>query len=79
MKLVKVENSKSLCRDVTSGAIVNTNNEEFRTYMELKMKKLNELNEKKLQEDKINTLEKEVSEIKQLLLQLVKEKKDANQ
>jgi hypothetical protein len=78
MILVDIEDSSSLKRDIESGAVVNVNHQEYREYMEMKTNKLNELTEKKLQEAKINNLEKDVSEIKQLLLQLIKEKKNAD-
>jgi hypothetical protein len=71
MKYVQIENRKSLYRDIESGAIINIDKEEFRTYQaEVEMKRKE--NEKNLKiENKVNQLENDVSEIKDLLRQLV--------
>jgi len=71
MKYVQIENRKGLYRDIESGAIINIDKEEFRTYQaEVEMKQKE--NEKNLKiENKVNQLENDVSEIKDLLRQLV--------
>jgi len=64
MKLIPVENHPNLMKDKNSGAIVNVNREAISA---ARMRK------KKKEEDKerIGKLENDVTEIKQLLLQLI--------
>ena len=62
---VKVDGHSSLYRDINSGAVVNSNIEEFERYKLSKQKRESLINE-------INILRQEVSEIKQLLKELKK-------
>jgi hypothetical protein len=61
----KVDGHSNLYRDVHSGAVINSNIDEFERYKKTKMKRESLYNE-------INTLRKEISEIKQLLKDLKK-------
>lgn len=60
---LKVEGHSNLYRDVNSGAVVNSNRDEYERYMLAKANRDNMVNE-------INTLKQELDEIKQLLKQL---------
>lgn len=65
MDKVKVDGHSNLYRDINSGAVVNSNVEEFERYKQSKLKRESMINE-------INILRQEVSEIKQLLKELKK-------
>lgn len=65
MDKVKVDGHSNLYRDINSGAVVNSNIEEFERYKQSKLKRESLINE-------INILRQEVSEIKQLLKELKK-------
>lgn len=60
---LKVEGHSNLYRDVNSGAVINSNRDEYETYMKAKLNRDNMISE-------INTLKQELDEIKQLLKQL---------
>lgn len=60
---LKVEGHSNLYRDVNSGAVVNSNRDEYERYMLAKANRDNMVNE-------INTLKQELDEIKQLLKKL---------
>lgn len=60
---LKVEGHSNLYRDVNSGAVVNSNRDEYERYMKAKANRDNMVSE-------INTLKQELDEIKQLLKQL---------
>jgi wobble nucleotide-excising tRNase len=71
MELVKIESNPDLARDINSGAVINTNITEYQNY--LARKKINkDLKEQiKNNADKIQQIESDVSEIKQLLITLI--------
>lgn len=60
---LKVEGHSNLYRDVKSGAVINSNRDEYDRYMKAKSNRDNMVNE-------INTLKQELDEIKQLLKKL---------
>lgn len=60
---LKVEGHSNLYRDVKSGAVINSNRDEYERYMKAKSNRDNMVNE-------INTLKQELDEIKQLLKKL---------
>jgi hypothetical protein len=64
MGKLNVDGHPNLYRDLTSGAIVNDNKTEYETYMELYKKK-------QKQNERIDKLESEISEIKNLLIKLL--------
>lgn len=72
MNAVPVDGYTHLKRDISSGAIMNTNFSEYDNY--IKLKKNKELEKVKFDTalDDISTLKSEISEIKNLLLTLVK-------
>lgn len=63
MDKLKVEGHSNLYRDVNSGAVVNSNRDEYERYMKAKANRDNLINE-------INTFKHELDEIKQLLKKL---------
>jgi DNA-binding transcriptional regulator YhcF (GntR family) len=63
MDKLKVEGHSSLYRDINSGAVINSNRDEYDRYMKAKANRENMINE-------INTLKQELDEIKQLLKQI---------
>lgn len=70
IKYLKVENEKSLVRDATSRAILNTDLSAVKKH-QLKMK---ELERTRNREEEINSLKKDIDELRQLLLTLVDKK-----
>ena len=72
--VVKVKGNASLVRDVSSNAIINTSNSEYNSYMLTKQALLERKSRIEQQEDKINKLEQDVSEIKEMLKMLIKGK-----
>jgi len=68
---VKIENNNSLVRDMTSGAVINTNREEYENYVN-KRKLSQEFREKiKKNSDDIQKIKSDVTEIKNLLIALM--------
>lgn len=68
---VQIKEKKNLVRDTTSGVLMNTDREEFEAYYAERDQKIKELQEKQSLENKVNKLEEDMSEIKDLLRQLV--------
>lgn len=68
---VKIKEKQNYVRDTHSRALLNTDHEELKTYYAERDKKIKELQEKKALEEKVNKLEEDMSEIKDLLRQLV--------
>lgn len=67
MKL-RVKENERLVRDSTNLAILNTDRELIKAHE----RKMDQLQKAKAQEEQINTLKSEVSEIKQLMQELLK-------
>jgi phosphoribosyl-AMP cyclohydrolase len=68
---VKIENANGLVRDMSSGAVLNTNQTDYENY--LNRKRQSELSKEQTskQVEEINNLKNELSEIKQMLLALM--------
>ena len=62
--MIPVKNHPGLYRDENTNAIVNCSTEQFQEYMKLKNKNIQK-------ESRIENLEKEISELKQLIQQLL--------
>lgn len=73
---LKVEGSSSLIRDVGSRAIINNSNAEYTEYMKNREIALKKIEMAESQNEKINRLEQDMSEIKQMLALLIKSKED---
>jgi hypothetical protein len=73
--LVKVKDKDSLVRDMTSGAIINTNTTEYEMY--LKRRNANKQMKDQLQSntEEIKEIKTELSEIKSLLISLINKEK----
>jgi Skp family chaperone for outer membrane proteins len=68
---VKIENAEGLVRDLSSGAVINTNRIEYENYLQ-KRKSSSELKQQiKQNSDKIEKLESDLSDIKQMLITLI--------
>lgn len=68
---VQIKDKDGLVRDMSSGAVLNTNQSEYENYLNRRNKaKLAKEQEVKQQEE-LNSLKNEISEIKQMLLALI--------
>ena len=71
---VKIQNKDGLIRDLSSGAVINTNRTEYENYLQ-KRNASKELNHQiKQNTDKIEKIESDVTEIKEMLAMLIKGK-----
>lgn len=71
---VKIENKDGLVRDLSSGAVINTNRTDRENYLQ-KRNATKELNQQiKQNADKIQKIESDVTEIKEMLAMLIKDK-----
>ena len=75
MPYVQIESHKHLYRDLDSGAILNTDIEELKTYYAQVEIKNKEMEEKLKLENKVNKLEDDIGEIKMLLRNLLEMRK----
>jgi hypothetical protein len=69
MNKIKVEGHSNLYRDLNSGAVINSNVDDYHKYMESKKKRDQLYNAV----EEIDNLKSEISEIKNLLKQLVEQ------
>jgi len=71
---VKIQNKDGLVRDLSSGAVINTNRTDRENYLQ-KRNAAKELNQQiKQNSDKIEKIESDVTEIKEMLAMLIKGK-----
>jgi len=73
-QFLKVQGHASLIRDTTTGAILNNNRTEYEEYLDRKRKAEAREAEISQHTEDINNIKNELSDIKQLLLQLVSTK-----
>ena len=71
MEFVKIQDSDSLIRDLSSGAVINTNTTDYQNYLARKNSSKDMKQQIKQNSDKIKQIESDVSEIKQLLITLI--------
>jgi len=69
--LVQIKDDPKLVRDVTNRAILNTDREGLERYKTQRLLAKKRLDEQEEMKNKVNKLEQDVSEIKDLLRQLV--------
>jgi len=69
--ILYVEGNPSLVRDVSTKAIINTNVSDYETYLKNKEIMTNRVMQLKEQNDKINKLENDINEIKNMLVTLI--------
>lgn len=67
MKYLKVKGNNNLLRDNTTNAVINVNSNEYINYMRLKNNKLKNEEYVDSLHDEINSLKKDIDEIKELL------------
>lgn len=68
---LKVENENSLVRDMTSHAIINTNQSDYEKFLSLSKKKAQEKQEYNDLKSDVKSLKDDMSEIKSLLKSIV--------
>lgn len=73
-QLAKVEGHSSLVRDMSSNAIISTNDSEYAAYQKRREAEKKRAMKMEQQVEEIEGLKKEISEIKQLLVQLISSK-----
>ena len=71
-KLLKVEGHTHLVRDVSSNAIINTNQSEYQLYMKRIKVREKQSDELRGAVKEINNLKKDIREIKELIKEIVK-------
>ncbi len=71
---VPIEINRDLVRDVSNRALLNTNLEELKTYYAERDLRLKELQEKQTIEQKVNKLEEDITDIKNMLRDIVQMK-----
>ena len=71
MEIINIKNRPDLVRDMTSGAILNTNQGEYENYLIRRQKKQEQQRLLENQEALINTLKNEVDELKSLVQMLL--------
>jgi glutaredoxin 2 len=72
---VKIDSSADLMRDMSSGAVINTNNAAYAAYMRKKAAEDEIKEQVKTNAGKIEQIETDISEIKQLLISLINKDK----
>ena len=75
MSYVQIKDHRHLYRDLDTGAILNTNIEELKTYYAESELKNKEVQQKMDLENKVNRLEEDIGEIKLLLRNLIETRK----
>ena len=68
---VPIKDNRNLLRDTSNMAILNTDMEELKSYYAQRDQKIQELEEKYMMEQKVNKLEQDITDIKDMLRQLV--------
>jgi len=78
MQYVQIQDSNSLVRDMSSGAVINTNRDEYLSYMskvnaQNKLKETLNNNNEEIQvlKTEINSMKEDLSDIKNMLLSLI--------
>ena len=68
---VPINDKKEFVRDISNKAILNTNMEELKTYYAERDLAIKRNEEKLMMEQKVNKLEEDITDIKQMLRELV--------
>jgi len=71
---VKIQNKEGLIRDLSSGAVINTNRTEYENYLQRRNAEKDLKDQIKQNADKIEKIESDVTEIKEMLAMLIKGK-----
>ena len=75
---VQIKDNQNLVRDTDNRALLNTNAGEFEAYYVERDLKIKELQEKQKLENKVTKLEEDMSEIKDMLRQILTRTTDGN-
>jgi hypothetical protein len=70
MTLARIEGHLNLYKDETTGAVINLDNTAYNQYIQSRK---NKENKRKTQQQEIDNLKNEVSEIKSLIMELINE------
>jgi hypothetical protein len=71
MRYLKVQGNDGLVRDMSSNAIINTNNSDYENYLEHKNNASSKKDEILRQANEINSIKSDINDIKQMLLSLL--------
>jgi len=71
---VNIQNKEGLVRDLSSGAVINTNRTEYENYLQRKNASEELHQQIKQNSDKIEKIESDLDEIKHMLTMLIKDK-----
>jgi len=71
---VKIQNKEGLIRDLSTGAVINTNRTEYENYLQRRNAEKDLKDQIKNNSDKIVKIESDVTEIKEMLAMLIKGK-----
>jgi hypothetical protein len=71
---VKIQNKEGLIRDLSSGAVINTNRTDYENYLQRMNAEKDLKSQIKNNSDKIEKIESDVTEIKEMLAMLIKGK-----
>ena len=71
IEVLQVEGNSSLVRDISSNAIINTNESDYQTYLKNKEIMSSRVEQLQNQNDKINKLENDINDIKTMLISLI--------
>jgi hypothetical protein len=69
--LIEIQDKDGLVRDMSSGAILNTNRADYENYLSRREQSKKAKQEMAQQAEEINSLKNELSEIKQMLFALI--------
>ena len=73
MKYVSIENKDGLVRDIDSKAVINTNRTEYENYLTRKKQASSTQDKINQNTNDINEIKKDLTEVKDLLLMLIKQ------
>jgi hypothetical protein len=73
-KYIKVEGNSDLVRDADTMAILNTNRTDYDNYLRKRDSILSDKQQIQVQAEEINNLKEDLSEIKQMLIALLKDR-----
>lgn len=71
---VKIQNKEGLIRDLSTGAVINTNRTDYENYLQRMNAEKDLKSQIKNNSDKIEKIESDVTEIKEMLAMLIKGK-----
>jgi superfamily I DNA and RNA helicase len=71
MQIVKIKDSDSLVRDMSSGVIINTNKVEYQNYLNKRNSSQQMREQIQQNSNEIKEIKSELTEIKQLLISLI--------